>query len=136
MGRYYNGDIEGKFWLGVQPSDDASFFGGQESEPNYRDYYFAKDNLPELDPGIAKCVDALGENKAKLDAFFGAGGEGYNGYTDKMVADALGIPCRKNETFNKDVNDALQWYARLQLGEKIRSCVHESGECSFEAEMG
>ena len=27
MGRYYNGDIEGKFWFGVQSSDDADFFG-------------------------------------------------------------------------------------------------------------
>jgi len=27
MGRYYNGDIEGKFWFAVQSSDDADFFG-------------------------------------------------------------------------------------------------------------
>ena len=26
MGRYYNGDIEGKFWFAVQSSDDADFF--------------------------------------------------------------------------------------------------------------
>lgn len=25
MGRYYNGDIEGKFWFGVQSSNDADF---------------------------------------------------------------------------------------------------------------
>ena len=29
MGRYYNGDIEGKFWFAVQSSDDADFFGQQ-----------------------------------------------------------------------------------------------------------
>jgi hypothetical protein len=27
MGRYYHGDIEGKFWFGVQSSYDADFFG-------------------------------------------------------------------------------------------------------------
>ena len=27
MGRYYGGDIEGKFWFGVQSSDDADHFG-------------------------------------------------------------------------------------------------------------
>jgi hypothetical protein len=27
MGRYYHGDIEGKFMFGVQSSDDADFFG-------------------------------------------------------------------------------------------------------------
>ena len=32
MGRYYYGDIEGKFWFGVQSSADASFFGVEEYE--------------------------------------------------------------------------------------------------------
>jgi hypothetical protein len=27
MGRYYHGDIEGKFWFAVQSSNDADFFG-------------------------------------------------------------------------------------------------------------
>ena len=27
MGRFYNGDIEGKFWFGVQESNDADHFG-------------------------------------------------------------------------------------------------------------
>lgn len=27
MGRYYHGDITGKFWFGVQNSDDAKYFG-------------------------------------------------------------------------------------------------------------
>ncbi len=32
MGRYYNGDIEGKFMFAVQSSDDADFFGVQGQE--------------------------------------------------------------------------------------------------------
>ena len=31
MGRYYHGDIEGKFWFGVQDSRDAEHFGGEET---------------------------------------------------------------------------------------------------------
>ena len=27
MGRYYNGQISGKFWVGVQSSNDATYFG-------------------------------------------------------------------------------------------------------------
>ena len=27
MGRYYRGDIEGKFLFGIQESNDADFFG-------------------------------------------------------------------------------------------------------------
>lgn len=59
MGRYYFGDIEGKFWFAVQSSDDASFFGGTESEPNYINYYFGKDDLSDIKKGIAKCKKAL-----------------------------------------------------------------------------
>ena len=39
MGRYYNGDIDGKFWFAVQSSNDADFFG-VEGTPRFLDYYF------------------------------------------------------------------------------------------------
>ena len=47
MGRYYSGDIEGKFWFGVQSSTAARRFGGSESEPNYINYYFSEDDLED-----------------------------------------------------------------------------------------
>ena len=40
MGRFYSGDIEGKFWFGLQPSDAPSIFGGTEQEPAYITYDF------------------------------------------------------------------------------------------------
>jgi hypothetical protein len=44
MGRYYSGDIEGKFWFGVQSSMVASDrFGCHESEPDHVDYYVEED---------------------------------------------------------------------------------------------
>ena len=52
MGRYYSGDIEGKFWFGVQSSDDASFFGGEMYEPNYIEYEFSKEDLKDIKKGI------------------------------------------------------------------------------------
>ena len=30
MGRYYHGDIEGKFWFAVQSSNDADFLDARE----------------------------------------------------------------------------------------------------------
>ena len=30
MGRHYDGDIEGKFWFGVQDSSDAEYFGAED----------------------------------------------------------------------------------------------------------
>ena len=35
MGRYYRGDIEGKFWFAVQQSDDADYFGVEGERPNF-----------------------------------------------------------------------------------------------------
>ena len=39
MGRYYSGDIEGKFWFAVQSSDDADNFG-VEGDSAFLNYYF------------------------------------------------------------------------------------------------
>lgn len=124
MGRYYTGDINGKFWFGVQSSDDASFFGGDECEPNYIEYYFGAEEKDTIDYGIRRCLDALGSFKPKLDSYFAAN----NGYNDRELAHALGIP--EDELWR-----LLEWYARLELGEKIQKCVAEKGECQFEAEF-
>ena len=47
MGRYYEGDIEGKFWFGVQDSDDGEFFGAEPQESNYIDYCVTKEDLKD-----------------------------------------------------------------------------------------
>ena len=54
MGRYYTGDIEGKFWFALQSSNAASRFGGVESEPAYINYYFDEDHLEEVEAEIKK----------------------------------------------------------------------------------
>ena len=58
MGRYYSGDIDGKFWFGVQSSTDADFFGVQ-GEPRYYNYYFQKENLPKVVEGLRGTVSDM-----------------------------------------------------------------------------
>ena len=123
MGRYYNGDIEGKFWFGVQSSEDASFFGGS-TESNHIDYSFDDDDLETIREGIAQCNEELGDNKAKLDKFF----EENNSYNNEMLVKEL-------EVSDEEVRNLLEWYARLELGEKILKCVKEQDYCDFEAEL-
>ena len=54
MGRYYSGDIEGKFWFGVQSSDDASFFGGVIEEPTEINYHFnTKEDIKKVVSGLS-----------------------------------------------------------------------------------
>lgn len=118
MGRYYSGDIEGKFWFGVQSSDDADFFGREGIEPDYLYYYFSKDDLESVKSGIRKCKEALKGNKRKIDKFF----KNNNGYNDDMLIKA-GIEPK-----------LIEWYARLELGEKIYKCIKKNGSCEFDAE--
>jgi len=124
MGRYYSGDIEGKFWFGVQSSDDASFFGGHESEPNYIDYFFEREDLPDIQKGLNTCYEKLGIYKEKLEEFF----KSKKFYNDEMLMEELKIK-------EKKVRELLTWYARAILGEKIKKCVQETGECNFQAEL-
>lgn len=124
MGRYYSGDITGKFWFGVQPSNDASFFGGEEAEPPYLEYSFSSDDLPKIESGIKTCREKLVSYKSKLDKFF----KGCHSYDNEMLVKALEVNAAK-------VSELLEWYARLELGIKIRNCVRKHGSCCFEAEL-
>lgn len=124
MGRYYSGDINGKFWFGVQSSDDAEFFGGEQNEPNYIEFYFDNDHIPSIEKGIEDCEKELANYKKSIDTFFKKNG----GYNDEMLAKVLNLK-------EEDVRRLLKWYARLELGKKILKCVKKKGECSFQAEL-
>ena len=137
MGRYYSGDIEGKFWFAVQDSRDASHFGGQESpivdeesdEAVGSHYIFTKEDLPDIQDALDQCISGLGDNKEKLDQFF----EGCVTYNEKQVAEHLEIEGEEKEV--KMLTLAmLMLYARLGLGEKIKACVEEKGQCEFDAD--
>lgn len=124
MGRYYSGDINGKFWFAIQSSDDALFFGGEEIEPNYLEYHFDGSHKSDIATGIANCLNALGEWKEKLDGFF----KTHTIWNEEQLGKETGMPADK-------MNGLLAWYARLELGEKIRACVEQTGECNFDAEF-
>jgi hypothetical protein len=139
MGRYYSGDIEGKFWFAVQNSGDATHFGGvhdyidgegevvdddamDEAVEMY--FHFDQTHMGDIQKGIATCLEYLGEYQEALDNFF----EKHTSYNDESLAKELGISVAKTR-------ELLTNYARLILGLKIENCVGENGECNFEAEL-
>ena len=126
MGRYYEGDIDGKFWFGVQSSSDADYFGVEGSTPGFLDYNFEKDYLDTVAVGISECKRYLGKYEDKLDEFFDNLEGGYN---NEMLTKVLGV------VSEKDVRRILEWYARLQLGQKIYDCIKKQGWCHFQAEL-
>jgi hypothetical protein len=48
MGRYYNGDVEGKFWFAIQSSNAPERFGAFERDQGYIDYAIDRESLPEI----------------------------------------------------------------------------------------
>jgi hypothetical protein len=118
MGRYYSGDIDGKFWFALQSSDCADRFGVSGEQPNVLQYYFGEDDLEAVEEEIKNIEESLGDKIEVIDKFF----ESNNGYNDKMLEEA-GI-----------TQAELSEYADLGLGKKIRDSIKEKGQCEFEAE--
>ena len=118
MGRYYSGDIEGKFWFAVQSSDCADRFGVQGYQPEILNYSFYEDDLEDVEKEIANIETKLGDKLKVIDDFFAT----RSGYNDDMLAE-VGIS-----------REELSEYADLGLGRKIRDCIKENGQCEFEAE--
>jgi len=136
MGRYYEGDIEGKFWFGIQSSDDADFFGSAGFQPDYLEYYFDEANLEKIQQGLDICLEQLGDKKKVLDDFF----KPDQGYTREEVCEVLNVPVPKPglsiEAHKKSkYHHYLEWYARYELGKKILDRVKSDKFCSFRAEL-
>jgi hypothetical protein len=119
MGRYYSGDIEGKFWFAVQSSDAADRFGVIGTQPEELQYYFSEDDLEAVEEEINNIEESLGDKKQIIDEFF----EKKDGYNDKMLEEA-GIS-----------KEELSEFADLGLGIKIRNQIKEFGYCEFTAEL-
>jgi len=120
MGRYYNGDIEGKFWFGIQSSNSATrFSAAAECEPSFIEYYFDEDHLKEVQDELDAIENNLGENMQIIINFF-LNKETYN----NEELDKAGIS-----------SSMLEEYADYTLGKKIEKCIIEHGHCQFQAEL-
>ena len=113
MGRYYNGDIEGKFWVALQSSEAPSRFGGMME----LSFSFNEDDIEDIQEEL-KRIEA-NTPMDKITKFF-ENNIGYN-------ADLL----MKANLTEKQVAE----YADHELGTKILKCLKEQGECNFMGEL-
>jgi len=124
MGRYISGDIEGKCWFGIQPSDFADRFGSAGEQPSYLNYYYDESHLPQIEAELEKIKKFLGVNLKKLDDFF----DSRLGYTDGDLQKALDM----NEEESRKI---LSEYADYKFGIRLRDYIKENGTCEFEVEL-
>lgn len=130
MGRYYTGDIEGKFWFAVQSSCAPSRFGAQEYEPSYINYYFDEEQLEEVEEELDRIHKNMMGNIERLNDFF----EQTNGYNTEMIIDWYKKEY-KTTINQEEVKDMLVEYADYGLGKEIAECIKEKGECNINAEI-
>ena len=114
MGRYYDGDISGKFMFAVQSSDAADRFGSTGYN-NYLDYYFDEEHLPTIKEELA----LLKKDWEVVTEFF----------EDK---DTWSTQEQKNAGIT---DQQMSNYADYCLGKEILDYVKENGECQFSAEL-
>ena len=119
MGRYYSGDINGKFWFAVQSSNAADRFGSIGYTPPYLEYYYDEDHTGDIKKELENIEEILGEQLALMENFFSEA----RGYNDEMLEEAGIDPYLLSE------------YADYLLGKKILQCVEEHGICEFTAEL-
>jgi len=124
MGRYYSGDINGKFAFGVQSSDTADRFGVIGQEPNYIEYYFTVDDLETLQEELKNIEEELGVNLKKIENYY----HNDNLSIKEDLHQYLGLEEEK-------VNYYLKEYLDYELGKKIEKSILENGECLFQAEL-
>jgi hypothetical protein len=119
MGRYYDGDINGKFWFGLQASDAADRFGSIGQVPDYLTYWFDEDHRQRLESELKSIEGEMGTQLELFNKFF----ENNTTYSDEKMAGA-----------GLDLS-LFSDYADYLLGKKILDCINEHGSCHFSAEL-
>mgnify|MGYP003129478377 CR=1 FL=1 len=137
MGRYYSGDIEGKFAFGVQSSTAADRFGQSYMDPGYVEYYYQEEDLPNVKAELKSISEKFGKHEDALIAYFDLR---YYDYTSKhhmTFPEYLykGALIDDPSKYFDDKKNLLSEYYDYLLGYKIMKCIEEIGECSFTAEL-
>ncbi len=119
MGRYYNGDVEGKFMFAVQGSDAHERFGAIGGESNYINYVVYRDSYADI------CSELEGINKQSIEK------------VDKMFNEKSGYNDKIKKEFGVSEKD-LSEYADYEIGMQLKEFFDDNpdvDECRFDAEI-
>lgn len=122
MGRYYEGDIEGKFAFAIQSSTAADRFGVEGTTPNYVEYYFDTENLDDIRSELQSIEKTFGKNKNAILSYYDLKPD--MSIWDYLSKGGITIP-------PENVSDFYDYI----LGRQILECILEKGDCSFTAEL-
>jgi len=125
VGREYKGDIEGKMWVTVQPSNDADNFGVIGEPLGDLQYFFTEDNEDEINKELARCREVIGtESLEIMDRY----------YKEHRTESHQAVDDLKSKIGNTEYKKLEEYYARIELGEQILACIRDNDTCSFSVE--
>jgi len=110
MGRYYNGDIEGKFMFAVQSSNAGERFEAFDIEPQYVEYCVKRESYGHIEKTLNE-IEKTGAVKRVNNMF-----ENVDGYNDEIQ--------KKYNVSDKDMSEYADWI----LGSKMKSFFDENKE--------
>ncbi len=119
MGRYYNGDVNGKFMFAVQGSDAHERFGAVEEQANYINYVVYRDSYAEI------CAELDSIDKSSIEK------------VDKMFNEKSGYNEEIKKEFNVSEKD-LSEYADYEIGMQLKEFFDDNPDCDicrFDAEI-
>ena len=120
MGRYYSGDIEGKFAFAIQSSNAPERFGASENQ-DYINYYIDGSQINEVREEVKRIETEQADQIKRIDKMF----EENNSYNETTIVE-YGV-----------TRDGLSEYADLRLGRQILKYLEENPDygCSIQAEL-
>lgn len=119
MGRYYNGDVEGKFMFAIQGSDAHERFGAIEDGSGYINYVVYRNSYAEI------CAELDSINKSSIEK------------VDKMFNERSGYNEEIKKEFGVSEKD-LSEYADYKIGMQLKKFFDDHpdmDECRFDAEI-
>lgn len=119
MGRYYDGDISGKFRFGVQSSFAPAQFGHKGKRRVHMhdvQWHFTRWHLKRINIRLKYLEEVLGPYLQKYDKYFSSKRRFSSLTLQRLGPYALTL---------------LETYEDYKLGIKIRDCVLETGSCLF-----
>ena len=119
MGRYYNGDVNGKFMFAVQSSDAHIRFGAEEMERGYIDYEISRENYDY----IVKELDSIDQGSIER--------------VNKMFKENAGYNDEIQKQYNVTSHD-LSEYADNRIGKQVKDYFDDNPEedyCYLTAEL-
>lgn len=139
MGRYYNGDISGKFWFGTQGSNAGEQFGAVEEEQNIVNYmiynddkYIAEKRLKEIEKELKKIAKESKELEELLKLNCDLNSLKNKKLMNDLI-DSILINYKEDELKSKIYELLADW----EMGKKIQEFfrLYPEENCQFEAEL-